>query len=201
MAIAARFLDNIFARHSERGYIIDARAYCLPGGESCYEILYDALGYIPERIIRLRQGCSSKPLLIVDSKRGEKMKLYWVRTPESAQSIAEITSLLETKEVPIPKVYKQIGPYLLTQWIEGHPLRKELPFRYAKAMARYQAYIHGARVDFPADSSQYLQKIIHLFQKKKAVFAFRHEYSRSRQSVLHTTRRSSHFAFKGHSPP
>jgi hypothetical protein len=70
MAIAARFLDNIFARHSERGYIIDARAYCLPGGESCYEILYDALGYIPERIIRLRQGCSSKPLLIVDSKRG-----------------------------------------------------------------------------------------------------------------------------------
>ena len=169
MAIVAHFLDNIFARRSERGFIVDARTYCLPGGESCYEVLYDALGYIPECIIRLQQGCGSKPLLIVDRKRGEKMKLYWVRTPESAQNIAEITSLLETKGVPIPKVYKQIGPYLLSQWIEGHPLRKELPCRYAKTMARYQAHIHGARVDFPADSSQYLQKIIHLFQKKKTV--------------------------------
>jgi hypothetical protein len=97
------------------------------------------------------------------------MKLYWVRTPELARNIAEVTSFLETKGVPFPRIYKQIGPYLLAQWIEGHPLRKELPCRYAKTMARYQARVHGARVDFPAESSQYLQKILSRFQKKKAV--------------------------------
>jgi len=169
MAIVSRFLDNIFARRSERGQVIDARTYSLPGGESCYEVLQEALGYIPECIVRLREGCSSKPLLIVDAKRGEKMKLYWVQTPESARNIAEITSLLESKGVPFPRIYQQIGPYLLTQWIGGHPLRKELPCRYVKAMARYQARIHGAHVEFPTDSSQYLQKISHIFQKKKAV--------------------------------
>lgn len=168
--LLSRFFDEISTHHSERGYIIDARTFRLPGGESCAEILYKALGYVPEFVVRLRQGCGSKPLLIFDRKTKEKMKLYWTRTREAARNIVEITSLLEAKKVPIPKVYRQIGPYILSQWIEGVPLRKQLPFRYAKAMARYQSRFHGASVDSPIDSSLYVQRILSLFQKKRSVW-------------------------------
>ncbi len=154
-------------KDTELGRRVDPKTWRLPDGMTCSRVLKEILGYVPETVIRLDRGATSYPLLVWDSRNSRKWKLFWAYSEKNAIDIVEATRIIREKKIPIPEIRGVAGSYILSEWIDGIPLKKELPFRYMREMAAYQASIHGAFSEEPTKADYFTDKIFDWLEGKR----------------------------------
>ena len=153
---------------TERGRRVDPETWCLPDGSICAHVLEKILGFIPETVIRLDEGSNSYPLLIFDSVNRKKWKLFQAHSEKNAIDIVRATRIILEKNVAIPEIRGTAGSFVLAEWIDGVPLKNELPFRsLINEVAAYQASIHGAFIEGPSKADCFTKKLFDWINNKR----------------------------------